>query len=267
MNIKDTTLEHNMIAIRWLGQSGYQIKNSNQTIVVIDPYLSDSIICKMGEGYRRISHPPIDPSELEADIVIITHDHLDHFDEETITPLKSNKKTKFVCPRSVKRHLLEMGFEEKRVLKIDTGEKNITNGITLEAVFALPTHEDVLDSIGLVITFPDDIKVYITGDTAECFLLNYIKNYYPDIMISCINGDQYNLSTHQAVRLALEINPPVIIPCHYGLFAMQNLDPNEFVKELQQANYLGQGLILTIDELCTIRKVKYGDYRIKKYNL
>ena len=66
-----------MMKIRWIGQSGYILKDG-KTEICIDPYLSNVVdrIAKRG----RMVKAPFLPDELKSDVVICTHNHLDHID-------------------------------------------------------------------------------------------------------------------------------------------------------------------------------------------
>ena len=68
--------------ITWLGQAGLLFEIEGKTIV-IDPYLSDSVAKVNPKNYRRF---PVDETYLniKPDMLICTHNHLDHLDKETL---------------------------------------------------------------------------------------------------------------------------------------------------------------------------------------
>ena len=82
------------IFIRWIGQSGYILRDG-ECEVCIDPYLSDVVdrIAKRG----RMVKAPISPEELKSDLVICSHNHLDHVDIDAI-PLMNKENMKFLAP-------------------------------------------------------------------------------------------------------------------------------------------------------------------------
>ena len=75
-----------MLKITWLGQGGYMLCDGT-TALCIDPYLSDSVFKNSGKA--RLVAPPIKPEELECDVMICTHNHLDHVDPDTISVMRS----------------------------------------------------------------------------------------------------------------------------------------------------------------------------------
>ena len=68
--------------ITWLGQAGLFFETEGLRIV-IDPYLSDSVEKVSPRLRRRVA---VEPSLLGIgpDIIVLTHDHLDHTDPETL---------------------------------------------------------------------------------------------------------------------------------------------------------------------------------------
>ena len=68
--------------ITYIGQAGLLIEADGKKIL-IDPYLSDSVAKVNPANFRR---QPIDESflKLVPDVILCTHDHMDHYDEETL---------------------------------------------------------------------------------------------------------------------------------------------------------------------------------------
>ena len=66
----------------WIGQAGLMLEIHNK-IIIVDPYLSDSVEKINPLNFRRVK---ADKTFLEAkpDYIILTHDHLDHTDPETL---------------------------------------------------------------------------------------------------------------------------------------------------------------------------------------
>ena len=87
--------------VTWLGQAGLLFDNGKKKIM-IDPYLSNSVEKVNPKNYRRV---PTDEKffSVEPDVMIFTHDHLDHYDPETAPVfLGEDRKTlTALCPFSV----------------------------------------------------------------------------------------------------------------------------------------------------------------------
>src|SRR5690606_29110189 len=131
--------------------AGYVVRSADMT-VVIDPYLSDSA-AKGTPELARLYPVPINPAELRADVYIVTHDHLDHLDPETIRPYQYKGDTWFVAPRQAAGKLIDIGVPENRVVVLHAGESWKHGAVEITGVFALPSGVDVLDTTGYTITF------------------------------------------------------------------------------------------------------------------
>ena len=78
------------LADRWwrLGQTGFVVKSQGGTLIVIDPYLSNSAKAigePLGLNLDRLVPPPLAPRDLVGvDLYAMTHSHGDHLDPETL---------------------------------------------------------------------------------------------------------------------------------------------------------------------------------------
>ena len=71
-----------ILKVTWLGQAGLLFE-TEKVKIMIDPYLSDSVKKINPKNYRRV---PVMESlfDIKPDIMIFTHNHLDHYDPETV---------------------------------------------------------------------------------------------------------------------------------------------------------------------------------------
>ena len=219
-------LEHpladNEAALWWLGQAGYIIRSAGVT-VVMDPYLTDSAAGPKG-NFARLFPPPLAPEELVADLFIITHDHGDHLDPETIA--RVDKKTTFIAPRNTARRLRELGVPEVSV--VEAGDEWQHGPLSVRGVFALPTGADVLDTTGYLLTFANGRSVYHTSDTAFHPLVLAAAPREPEVMLVPINGKWGNPNPEQAVELTAAVRPRFVLPNHYDLMALNAENPETF---------------------------------------
>ena len=82
------------LTIRWIGQSGYLLSDG-ETEICIDPYLSNVVDRVAGRG--RMVEAPFAPDELTSDVIVCTHDHLDHVDIDAI-PCMHKERMRFLAP-------------------------------------------------------------------------------------------------------------------------------------------------------------------------
>lgn len=206
--------------ITWLGQAGLLFEKDGFKIIV-DPYLSDSCERLNPNSRRRM---PIDKKflEIKPDMIICTHNHLDHLDPDTLKSyLGEDSEVTVLCT--------ENGFSEVRKF----GGKNIyvmmrpgTEWTEGEIKFsAVSAEHSETTAIGVIID-DGDKKYYVTGDT----LYNkYILDELPDDIYAVflpINGVGNNMNMKDAARFAAEVGAEAVVPLHWGLF--DGLDPNDF---------------------------------------
>ena len=118
------------LTIRWLGQSGY-ILSGGGTVICIDPYLSD--IVNEAAGRPRAREIPVCPEDLRADVLICTHNHLDHVDKGAI-PFMKKDKMMFCAPSDCEETLKQLGVTHYTAF--DEGAKVKVGGFEISAVFA-----------------------------------------------------------------------------------------------------------------------------------
>ena len=232
--------------ITWLGQAGYVLKIMD-TSICIDPYLSNSGEKK--EGVKRLMPIPISPEMLNVDYLITTHDHLDHFDHETISAVKMADTT-FAGPSSCITELLHINKKCKDIISLDRGNSIKTDDFVLQAVYSDHTE----DSIGIVISESCDFtkSIYFTGDSLFNEDLYNIKRYNPVIMFGCINGKWGNMTYLELASLAKNLEVKRVIPNHYGMFAENTEDPKKLEEVLKEYDIdyqeleLGKEIVMTI---------------------
>ena len=206
--------------ITWIGQAGLLIEKSGIKIMV-DPYLSDSAKRINPKSYRRA---PIneDLFKITPDIMIFTHNHIDHYDEETISKFITEKsKITVLSPVSVWNEVRKFGGNNNYVM-FNRYTTWTQCGIKFTAVKA--EHSD-LSAIGVIID-DGDKKYYITGDTL------YNEEIFFDIpkdicaVFLPVNGRGNNMNMEDAKCFSEKINPEYAVPLHCGMF--DDIDMNKF---------------------------------------
>ena len=232
-----------MIKLQSLGQVGYRL-DILDTIIYIDPYLSNSVQKKEDAGMTRLIPIPMMPSQVkDADYVLITHSHRDHCDEDTLIPLaKASPNCKFVAPVTVGNYLCHLGINLHRIVFIKENPIQISNKIKLYPVpSAHPTIkmniEGGWDCIGYVIEI-ENKRLYHAGDTSvNKELIAYLKKF-GNINIGFIPVNEHNyyrerrgiignMSVRDAFMFAEEIGIKVFIPTHWDMFAANQVYQEE----------------------------------------
>ena len=199
--------------ITFLGQNGFLIE-SKKSIFVIDPYLSDAVEKIEPQNVRR---QPIDERYLriKPDVVIITHSHADHYDEETLDKLLNGVTAATVfAPPSVFAKAKKR-YPDCNAVYFESGTSYTAQGEEFIAVKA--EHSDP-EAIGIIIKC-EGKTLYFTGDTLYS---EKVFKSLPEIKIDGvflpINGRGNNMNAVDAARFAERVNAKFVIPTHFGMF-------------------------------------------------
>ena len=204
----------------WLGQAGLLfIKDGFK--IMIDPYLSDSVKKINQKNYRRVA---VDRTffEIEPDVMIFTHNHLDHYDPETVIRfITADTDMLVLAPDSVWNEVRKIGGSNNYI-QFNRHTVWTENGIKFTAVKA--EHSDI-SAIGVIID-DGDKKYYVTGDTLynEEIFADIPKDIYA--LFLPVNGVGNNMNMTDAKRFCERVNPKFAIPIHCGMF--DNTDMNKF---------------------------------------
>ncbi len=218
--------------VTFLGQAGLLFEIDGKK-VIIDPYLSDSVEKINPNNYRR---QPIDESflKIKPDVLVFTHNHLDHYDEETVTHyLGADSNALVLAPFATWQAARKFGGSSNYVM-FNRGTTWNEGNITLRAVKA--EHSD-REAIGVIITY-DGKNYYVTGDTLyhEEIFADITQDI--DVVFLPINGVGNNMNAADAAHFATRIGAKKVVPLHFGLFDSMTgeelLLPNKIVPKIYE---------------------------------
>ena len=246
--INDCALEDGEIAFWWLGQLGYIIK-IGKTVVYVDAYLSENV--------DRNFQPLLKPQEvINADIILGTHDHEDHIDRGVWKQLSiSSPNAKFIVPKLLIESLSkDLNISEDRFMGLDDG---ISASIADLKISGVASAHEFLDQNSKTGCYPylgyiiegNGCVLYHSGDTClyEGMYSKLRKWGSLDVMLIPINGrdaERYsrncigNMTYQEAVDLAGNLKPGLVVPGHYEMFSLNSEDPLLF-KDYLEAKYPG----------------------------
>lgn len=146
----------------------------------------------------------------KADLILITHDHADHYDTTAIRQV--SKSTTTLVLNSAHFELVHKGEEMKN------GDAKVFAGIKIEAVPAYNItegrqkfHKKGVGN-GYVLNFADR-RVYVAGDTEDIPEMAFLKNIY----IAFLPMNQpYTMTPEQVVSAVEKFKPRILYPYHYG---------------------------------------------------
>ena len=229
--------------LTWLGQSSYVLRAAGATLLV-DPFLTP-------RDDRLV--PPADRPEAFAgvDVVLVTHEHYDHFDPDACRELASaSPETPFAAPRPIIDQLTDLGIDAARIApmqprdRIDVGSATVTAVPACHAVHASDGYslgEELSGGdvrfLGYVVEI-GGVRVYHAGDTIDFDgLAEEVRAAGTEIALLPINGRLPereaqdivgNLGPEEAVELAAAAGARAVVPMHYDMFAANLGDVGRF---------------------------------------
>jgi L-ascorbate metabolism protein UlaG (beta-lactamase superfamily) len=224
------------VGIHWFEQSAYALKDSQDTIVQVDPYYP---VERPAERYIH-AQPPLIESELPTDYVLMTHAHSDHTNSETIARIhQSWPDAKYVGPKeSIEQILRETDVDRDHTITIEAGESVAVGSIGVHAFDSKPLAGDPeagiqppdVTHLGYVIEM-GGIKLYFTGDPINTFadhheLIAPIAALEPDIGFLTTHPTEGEFPFFAgSVLLAQKLGLKTAVPSHYACFVKRTYDP------------------------------------------
>lgn len=206
--------------ITWIGQAGLLIQTEGKTILV-DPYLSDHCGELNPKSHRRM---PVDESlfDCRPDILICTHNHLDHLDKPTLERFLREDTSLLTLSSAQSWNELRQFPGSHRHVMFTPGTVWTEGAIRFTAVKAMHSEPT---AIGVLIE-AEGKRYYITGDTL--YHLDVIAQIPDgvDAVFLPVNGVGNNMNMQDAADFARAIHAKVAVPVHWGLF--DSLDPSAF---------------------------------------
>lgn len=252
--IIDTVLSDEQIACFYLGQVGFILKY-NGKYILIDGYLSDYVdrnCCSENVKWIRKYPAPLGGKELDfIDYVFCTHAHFDHADPYTLSAIASvNKKAEFFASVTFCNEFENYGIEKSRIHGVVADKSyELENGISFTPVPA--AHEQLnrdengdFHELGFIFSL-GNTKVFHSGD---CCMYDGLSNRINgcDILMLPINGRDYYrtvvkdiigcFDSVEAITLAKEVGASLLIPTHFDLYAVNEVNPAYFVDCLYKLN-------------------------------
>jgi L-ascorbate metabolism protein UlaG (beta-lactamase superfamily) len=184
-----------MIAnIHWLGHDSFRLDGSST--VYIDPWKLSA------------DAPP-------ADLVLVTHDHYDHFSPDDIARL-STPRTTLIGPASVTAKV-----DGVAAVTLCAGETATVGGVTVAAVAAYNVdkfrqpgevfHPRAAGGLGYIVEL-DGRRIYHAGDTDA---IPEMRDVRCDVALLPVSGT-YVMTAAEAAEACRMISAAAVVPMHFG---------------------------------------------------
>ncbi|MCR5889400.1 MBL fold metallo-hydrolase [Hymenobacter sp. J193] len=239
-SIQQKTAE--IVRVTWFGHSASLVEIAGKNIL-FDPMLS----VKMGPvswltPKRYNPQLAITAEELPPiEAVLISHDHYDHLDYQTILRLKE-KTAHFFVPLGVGAHLLAWGVAPAKIHELDWGDSLRLPGLT---VVSTPTRH--FSGRGLTnrnstswsswVLKSATKRVFYSGDGGYGPHFAAIGRQHGPFDLALMECGQYNVDwaeihmmPEQSVQAALDVQARLMLPVHWGAFTEARHAWNEPVR-------------------------------------
>ena len=184
----------------------------------------------------RVGTIYVDPLEIgddahDADYILITHDHYDHFSPEDIRKV-AKADSILVVPEKIADKAHEVAGDVGKIETVKPGVYRELNGLEFETVPAynlLKTfHPKSAEWVGYVLRI-DGKRIYIAGDTDGTKEAKAVKCEVALVPI----GGTYTMDAKKAAELVNTIRPNVAIPVHYGSIVGKPADGDVFAQKVK----------------------------------
>ncbi|MCI4232074.1 MBL fold metallo-hydrolase [Dickeya dianthicola] len=214
----------------WFGHSTLLL-NLDDTRILIDPVFSASV-SPFSFMFRRFQPPALAREALpDIDIILLSHDHYDHLDEQTIRAFRDTA-TRFIAPLKVGEHLKKWGIAAQRIQELDWYQSHTLNGITFTAT---PSHHFSGRSLSgrnttlwasWVIQGQRE-RLFFSGDSGYGEHFRHIGERFGPFSLAFVENGQYNhrwpdshMHPEQTVQAAQDLRAHLFMPVHWGMFAL-----------------------------------------------
>ncbi len=200
--------EYKGVKIHWLGHDSFLLEHGKR--VCIDPF--------------KLKKP------IQADLILVTHEHFDHWNMDDLKKAVDSGTT-IVTIQANAGDASKLGA--KKVVTVRPGDKREVEGVTVEAVpaynltkFREPGkvfHPKEDGKVGYIVTL-GGVRFYHAGDTDA---IPEMSNFKTDVALLPVSGT-YVMTADEAVEAARMIKPALAIPMHYGAIVGSEADAQRF---------------------------------------
>ena len=175
----------------------------------------------------------------DADIILITHAHYDHYDEPSLRNV-AKEDSIIVCPASMLAEVAGMNARARTenvdgdIISMEAGDTaEVAGGVLVQAVPAYNInknfHPKANGWLGYIITM-DGVRYYAAGDTDA---LPELEDVQCDIAFVPVGGT-YTETAKEAAGLVNKIHPAIAVPIHYGTIVGRAADADTFGATLDE---------------------------------
>lgn len=213
----------------WFGHSSYLLQIDGVRFLIDPVFVTGSPVWFANQSFEMTYR--YSPAEMpEIDYLVISHDHWDHLDYETVTQLRKKTK-KVLCPLGVGEHFARWEFPQEQLIELDWNESaTFENGTlyctpqrhfsgrllrrnrTLWASYVIESHEK---------------RIFIGGDGGYGIHFKQIGEQFGDFDLAILENGQYNKAwayihtlPEQLLSEVSDLKAKQVLTVHHSKFAL-----------------------------------------------
>jgi L-ascorbate metabolism protein UlaG (beta-lactamase superfamily) len=213
----------------WIGWASVLVEIDGRRVMT-DPVFSERCSPSTLVGPKRFHAPPIALGELpDIDVVVISHDHYDHLDMNTIRAL-SARGTHFVVPLGIGAHLERWHVPPAQVHELDWNETANVAGLAITSTPARhysgrnPIFNNETLWTSWVVKGPRH-RFFFSGDSGYSDAFARIGEEHGPFDLTLIKigasdptWSEIHMTPEEAVQVDRDLRGRVMIPVHWATF-------------------------------------------------
>lgn len=247
----DLQTQYRKPTVIWFGHSSFLLKTGDANILVdpifggyAGPFTFMNKAFKGSNAYRAEDMPAVD-------VLIISHDHYDHLDYQTVKDLKDKVKMA-VVPKGVGSHLVYWGMAPDKIHELSWYDSiAVSPKLSITATPARHISGRTLTwretHWASYVIAADGYKIFYSGDSGYGRHYKEIGEQFGPFDLAMMECGQYgknwknnHMFPWQTARAGSELKARIIIPIHWAKFAESNHPWNEPVRlMIRSADSLG----------------------------
>lgn len=254
-NLLELSLDQDILV--WFGHSSYFIQLEGKRFL-IDPVFSGnaSPIPGTTKSFKGSDIYTVDDLP-EIDYLLITHDHYDHLDYDTILKLKPKTK-KIITALGVGSHLEFWGFSSDKIIEKDWYstiklDENLTLHTAPSRHFSGRSFKRCNTLWTSFILETKDFKMYLGGDSGYDSHFVEIGEKYGPFDIALLDNGQYNEKwkyihnmPEDVIKAMKDLKTKRVFPVHSSKFSLSLHSWDEPLKKVTELNSLSENPITLI---------------------
>jgi len=249
-DLPPSRVEGDKIRVSFIGHATFLIQTQSLNILT-DPVYSERCSPFSFVGPKRVSKPGIQLEKLpKIDVIMISHNHYDHMDIDTLKELTKNANPKIIVPLG-NAHIIKKHLPNADVKELDWHDDiEVAKGVK---VYLEPAQHwsargifDLNESLwGTFVVGTKKGQICFVGDTGyDQAIFKSIATKFPDIRLSLIPIGAYeprwfmksvHMNPEEAAKAHLDLNSRRSIASHFITFQLADEGYDKPVIALEEA--------------------------------